>query len=119
MAKADNHPRNLPPLFIRIYLLGIGYFVFQFISLNNPTAGFAWLPRYGTEFHESKTKEFKATNHIVTSKYGYDGQFYSQIALSPTLRQDGIEDALDVFNYRARRILFCWTAYAFGLGRPD
>ena len=119
MAKVDNHPRNLPPLFIRIYLLGIGYFVFQFISLNHPTAGFAWLPRYGTEFHESKTKEFKKTNHIVTSKYGYDGQFYSQIALSPTLRQDGIEDALDVFNYRARRILFSWTAYAFGLGRPD
>ena len=119
MAKPSSIPRKFSLIFIGIYLLGIGYFFAQFLSFDHPTVGYAWLPKYGSHFHERKTDEFKNTKHLVTSERGYDGQFYSQMALSPTLRQDGLEDALDIFNYRARRIFFSWTAYAIGLGQPD
>jgi hypothetical protein len=49
----------------------------------------------------------------------YDGQFYAQLALEPLLRDPAIDGALDQAPYRARRILFSWTAWALGLGRPE
>ena len=49
----------------------------------------------------------------------YDGQFYAQLALEPLLRDPAIDRALDLPPYRARRILFSWTAWAIGLGRPQ
>ena len=49
---------------------------------------------------------------------GYDGQFYAQLAVEPLLRDRRIDEALDTPPYRARRILFSWTAYLLGLGRP-
>ncbi len=48
----------------------------------------------------------------------YDGQFYAQRALDPLLRDATIDRGMDLAPFRARRILFSWTAYAFGLGRP-
>ena len=48
----------------------------------------------------------------------YDGALYVQLAMEPLLRDPAIDRALDAPAYRARRILFCWTAYAFGLGKP-
>ena len=48
----------------------------------------------------------------------YDGQFYAQLALEPLLRDPAIDRALDLPPYRARRILFSWSAWALGLGRP-
>jgi hypothetical protein len=48
----------------------------------------------------------------------YDGQFYAQLAMEPLLRDPLIDRALDLAPYRARRILFSWTAYVLGLGRP-
>jgi len=48
----------------------------------------------------------------------YDGAQYVQLALDPLLRDPAIDGALDAPAYRARRILFSWTAYALGLGRP-
>jgi hypothetical protein len=48
----------------------------------------------------------------------YDGQFYAQRALDPLLRDPGTDRAMDLAPFRARRILFSWTAYAAGLGRP-
>jgi hypothetical protein len=50
---------------------------------------------------------------------GYDGQFYAQLAVDPLLRDPAIDKALDLPPYRARRILFSWTAYALGLGRTS
>ena len=50
--------------------------------------------------------------------HAYDGAMYVQLAMVPLLRDPAIDRALDAPAYRARRILFCWTAYALGLGRP-
>jgi hypothetical protein len=48
----------------------------------------------------------------------YDGQFYAQRALDPLLRDATIDRGMDLAPFRARRILFSWTAYGLGLGRP-
>jgi hypothetical protein len=50
--------------------------------------------------------------------HAYDGAMYVQIAMTPLLGDPAIDRALDAPAYRVRRILFCWTAYALGLGRP-
>ena len=49
---------------------------------------------------------------------GYDGQFYAQLAVDPLLLDPATIEALDNPSYRARRILFSWTAFLFGLGQP-
>jgi hypothetical protein len=56
--------------------------------------------------------------HDATSG-GYDGQFYAQLAVEPLLRDAAIDRAMDLAPYRAHRILFSWTAYVLGLGRPQ
>ncbi len=48
----------------------------------------------------------------------YDGQFYAQRALDPLCRDPRVDRAMDLPPFRARRILFSWTAYVLGLGRP-
>jgi hypothetical protein len=58
--------------------------------------------------------------HYLHPPWGsYDGQYYAQLALEPLLRDPAIDRALDLPPYRARRILFSWSAWALGLGRPQ
>jgi hypothetical protein len=57
-------------------------------------------------------------HHHHAASDGYDGQFYAQLALDPLVTDPAIDRALDDPPYRARRILFAWTAYLVGLGQP-
>jgi len=68
--------------------------------------------------HDYEVPELRALPHIDYDGTGYDGQYYVQLALRPTLRDSAIDRAMDSPPYRARRILFSWTAYVLGLGRP-
>ena len=67
--------------------------------------------------HEHEVPAMSGVPHAHI-RGGYDGQFYAQLALVPLLEDPAIDSALDNAPYRARRILFSWTAYALGLGRP-
>ncbi len=49
---------------------------------------------------------------------GYDGLYYAQIALDPTLRDPQLPGAIDNFAYRARRILPPALAWVLGGGQP-
>ena len=61
----------------------------------------------------------KSIPHYQYPAYAsYDGQFYVQRALDPLLRDPDVDHGMDLAPFRARRILFSWTAYALGLGRP-
>ena len=60
----------------------------------------------------------RAIPHYQHPLVSYDGQFYAQRALDPLLRDPTIDRGMDLVPFRARRILFSWTAYALGLGRP-
>src|SRR6185295_9966545 len=63
--------------------------------------------------------ELRATPHYeMAGSSGYDAQYYAQIAMHPRLSDPEIRNAVDDLPYRARRILFCWTAYALAFGNP-
>src|SRR5215210_5846338 len=91
----------------------------------------AWIARFyhpGTGFssllivpagHELEIPAFRSVPHYEYPPHvAYDGYMYAQLAMDPLLRDPAIDVALDHPAYRARRILFAWTAWALGLGRP-
>ena len=72
-------------------------------------------PRAG----DTEPPALKAVPHYQYPAFAsYDGQFYAQRALDPLLRDPTVDRGMDLAPFRARRILFSWTAYALGLGRP-
>jgi hypothetical protein len=69
--------------------------------------------------HEYEAPALRAIPHYDYASAGvYDGQFYVQRALDPLVRDPQVDRAMDLAPFRARRILFSWTAYVAGLGRP-
>ena len=68
--------------------------------------------------HDYELPELQALPHIDYEGTGYDAQYYVQLALRPSLRNPDIDRTMDAPPYRARRILFSWTAFAAGLGQP-
>jgi hypothetical protein len=66
-----------------------------------------------------KSPALLAIPHYAYPPYAsYDGQFYVQRAFDPLIRDPQVDHAMDLAPFRARRILFSWTAYLAGLGRP-
>lgn len=95
-----------------LFLVSIGHF-------HRKNTGFTYLIDFGDQFDPQKLPAVKAAPHYThVNSPGYDGQFYAQLAVEPLLRDRRIDQALDSAPYRARRILFSWTAYVTGLGRP-
>ena len=74
------------------------------------------LPEDGHAFETPALQAVPHYHHPPT--HAYDGQFYVQLALDPLLNDPRLDRALDNPPYRARRILFSWSAWLLGLGRP-
>jgi hypothetical protein len=68
--------------------------------------------------HDHVSPAMREVPHFHHVAGAYDGQFYAQRALDPLLRDAAYDRAMDLAPYRARRILFSWTAYALGFGQP-
>lgn len=69
--------------------------------------------------HDSETATFRSIpQYEYPSWASYDGQFYVQRALDPLVRDPEVDRAMDLAPFRARRILFSWTAWLIGLGQP-
>lgn len=99
-------------------MLLVAYFLASIARFYHPGSGFTALIGFGDE-HEYEILAVQAAPHFHHGHGGgYDGQFYAQLAVDPLLRDASIDRALDSPPYRGRRILFSWTAYALGLGRP-
>jgi hypothetical protein len=82
--------------------------------------GFTSLICFGDEFESTRLPAVADAPHDAHGRSpGYDGQFYAQLAVEPLLRDGRLNQALDAAPYRARRILFSWTAFLLGLGRPS
>ncbi len=81
--------------------------------------GFLDLPLFGTKFLPRALPEVQQLNPPARSEFGYDGQLYAQIALSPLLTDPNLPRACDNFRYRARRIGLPMLAYVAGLGQPS
>lgn len=81
--------------------------------------GFTSLLRFGAAHEATRLPAIRdVPRAVVPDSAGYDGQFYAQIALDPTLSDPGLPAALDAPSYRARRILAPAVAHILGLGQP-
>ena len=86
-----------------------------------PNYGFTYLIGIGEETPQKL--DWAEKRDVVVYKHfrspGYDAQYYAQLSLDPTLSDPTLTDSVDNLPYRARRILFAWTAYLFGFGQPN
>ncbi len=85
-----------------------------------PGKGFTALIIFGDVYTDRFLPEVKALDYYRQSRSpGYDSQWYVQLAVRPDIRRPEMRDAVDNLPYRARRMLFCWTAHVLGFGKPE
>ncbi len=97
-------------------------FVWAVAQFYQPGTGFTSLISIGDATAVREVAALRGVPHYVyPDSAGYDGAYYVQLALDPTLRNPELAKEpppIDNLQYRARRILFCWIAWALGLGQP-
>ena len=101
-----------------LYVLTGAIFLTSIWQFREPQYGFTRFIWFGEQFKDRVLPAVRDIPHHMHEQSGYDGQFYAQLALEPTLRNPDLATALDSFPTRARRILVSWTAFIAGLGRP-
>lgn len=98
---------------------GVVLFLWAVAQFYHPKTGFTSLVSIGDILDGTKVSALRALpHHVYEDSAGYDGAYYVQLALHPTLDNPELKKAIDNLPYRARRILFCWTAWLLGLGQP-
>ena len=103
-----------------VYAAAMVFFVTTLAKRYDPDTGLTSLIQFGERFeHRTLPAVREVARHIYPDSGGYDGQFYAQLAVDPLLQDPALREALDAPPYRARRILFSWTAYVAGLGRAE
>jgi hypothetical protein len=100
--------------------VSVAMFAWHFSMFYMPGKGFSVLATIGGKWNDRLIPELKALDfYIYADSWGYDGQNYAQIAMVPDLRDPELAIAVDNLPYRARRILFSWTAWLAGGGDPE
>ena len=103
-----------------LYAIAVGYFLWAVVNFYVPGKGFSSLAYFGGNPGLHRIREMQSLDYYVyLDSNGYDGQYYAQMAVKPLLGSRDLRRAVDNLPYRARRILFCWTAHLAGLGRPS
>jgi hypothetical protein len=82
-------------------------------------SGFLKLIHFGQELKTSQLSQINTMSLPPLSPLGYDGQFYAQIALRPTLTGNDLVGALDAPTWRSRRIGLPLLAFLLGHGNPN
>lgn len=101
------------------YAGAVALFLWSVAQFFHPDTGFSSLISIGDMLSETKVTALRGVpHHIYEASPGYDGAYYVQLALYPTLDNPELTKAIDNLPYRARRILFSWAAWALGLGQP-
>ncbi|HUR57988.1 MAG TPA: glycosyltransferase family 87 protein [Opitutaceae bacterium] len=105
---------------VRLALAASGVvFVWAALQFYEPGTGFSSLVGIGDSTDARAVTALKRVPHYVYEhSAGYDGAYYAQIAMHPTLDNPELTQAIDNLPYRARRMLFCWTAWLLGAGQP-
>ena len=102
-----------------LYAASAGMFVIGVARFYEPETGFTFFIRFGSHLEDRLIPALRDLPlHVRPNAIGYDGQFYAQMAVDPLLLDPATTGALDQPSYRARRILFSWTAFLLGLGQP-
>jgi hypothetical protein len=103
-----------------VYAVAVGFFLWTTAHFYVPGKGFTYLIQFGDEPARHHVRELQSAEwYVHRGSFGYDGQHYAQLAVKPRLSDPDLGAAMDNLPYRARRILFCWTAYGLGLGQPQ
>jgi hypothetical protein len=101
------------------YMATVAVFLWICSQFYLPGKGFTYLIMFGDQQHARYLPVLRATNHYeLENSSGYDAQYYAQLAMQPRLSDPALVTGLDNVEYRARRILFCWTAAGLALGDP-
>lgn len=101
------------------HFLASGLFLILLFAKFDPHFGFSELAGFGADYERVKTAKLESLSvYEKPDSTGYDGQFYTQIALDPALSDPALEEAIDHPSYRARRILLPVLAFVLGLGQP-
>jgi hypothetical protein len=99
--------------------LVVAAFTWSVAQFHMPDEGYTYFIQFCAKFHDRYLPEVKAVvHHEMPYSDGYDSQWYAQIAVHPHLSDPELAVAVDSLPYRARRILFMWTAWIFGGGNP-
>ncbi len=97
----------------------VAVFLWNAAQFYLPGKGFTYLIEFGEREHARYLPELVAVNHYeLPNSNGYDSQAYAQIAMRPHLNDPVLKRAVDSLPYRARRILFSWTAWLLAGGNP-
>lgn len=101
------------------YAAVVGLLLWTVAQFYIPGKGLSYLIAFGASQEESRLSKIRNLDYYVSKgSEGYDAQYYVQIAMDPSLRNQALKRAVDSLPYRGRRILFAATAYVFGLGEP-
>lgn len=101
------------------YVASVALFLIAVSRYYETGVGLTELIDFGDQFQALALPAVRNVPHYVhVDSAGYDGQFYAQLAVDPLLRDPASRVALDTAAFRARRILFSWSAYLLGAGRP-
>jgi hypothetical protein len=112
--------RNAPLAVKLAYAVAVGLFVWICVQFYLPGKGFTYLVMFGGKASEHYIPALKTISHYEEpDSMGYDAQYYAQIAMRPWLSNRALRAAMDSMPYRARRILFSWTAYGLALGDAE
>jgi hypothetical protein len=101
------------------YVAAVAVFFWVAARCHLPGQGFTYLLELGDLQDARYLPELREANHFeLPDSYGYDAQFYAELAMRPHLSDPALASAVDDLPYRARRMLFSWTAWVFGGGDP-
>jgi hypothetical protein len=99
-------------------LIAVAVFLTLVGRFWHPVYGFTALIQLDASNDDVKLTAFRELPvYVHRNNGGYDGLYYAQIALDPSLRDRQLPGAIDNFAYRARRILPPALAWVLGLGQ--
>ena len=73
---------------------------------------------FGQKEHPHALPEIRALQPATDSPDGFDGQFYAQIALDPSVQRPEFRTSVLCGSYRAQRVFLPALAYVIGHGSP-
>lgn len=105
-------------LWTAAYALVVLLFLRHLASLWLAYVGFTPWIQFGSLTTTPPLRMLENVDFFVHDNWGYDGQYYAQMACNPDLSDPELRRSIDNLPYRARRILGCWVASLMGGGAP-
>ncbi len=100
-----------------VIALAVAYGSLHLAEFHHPAWGFTRLLQISPSWSKKAVPEIRSTDtYIYREEAGYDGQFYVQLALRPSLQDPALHTAVDIPSMRAQRILAPWMAAIIGAG---